>query len=461
MRSIRNLLWFAAAFLITAGGMFASYAHAATANGTYSGLDHINRIMGKTPGSSSVSGFSGGAFVTAAGDVLVKPGASAGVMKVPVSVKATVPASKIAVAALACLPPFSVIGAIGCAATAAAVVTELHDQGAFGVCAAGATGYFCKPEIGAGIYSVGGLTQTFSSAFAAASARATQICQQNGQPGGGYYCPVVQSCSETATSWICLTSGAYANISGGKTAGQPTGGMVAASDADVIAEMNRIAAADYQSNQRLLSAIRQDIAANPATFPPAANPIDQTTQLAVVAPPVMSPEVVTKVEHHPGADGSPSTKTTTEQTTVTPEVIGSTVDDLEIAFPSETTESVIDVDDDTGVFTRTDTTLTNPDAEPVDQTDFCIEFPERAGCAVFGEPPVAETVPNENIPVTYSPLSFNSPASCPAPIAFSMMGTAYAISYDPMCDFMSWMRPLFLAFGAIAAAYIFAEGFKS
>lgn len=75
-------------------------------------------------------------------------------------------------------------------------------------------------------------------------------------------------------------------------------------------------------------------------------------------------------------------------------------------------------------------------------------------------PTTSEMIPKLAIPVTFAGVNFSSSAVCPAPIAFDMLGQHYAIAYDPMCNLMSLMRPLFLALGAFSAAFIFMGAFK-
>ncbi len=76
-------------------------------------------------------------------------------------------------------------------------------------------------------------------------------------------------------------------------------------------------------------------------------------------------------------------------------------------------------------------------------------------------PARTETVPQVQVPVSYTPTIFASPTGCPAPIQFSMFSTTYFISYQPACDLMTTLAPIFLACGAAAAALIFMESLKS
>lgn len=76
-------------------------------------------------------------------------------------------------------------------------------------------------------------------------------------------------------------------------------------------------------------------------------------------------------------------------------------------------------------------------------------------------PGSTETIPKYSVPVTYAPTVFQSATGCPAAIEFAMFGKSYYISWQPACDLMVTLSPIFLATGAAAAALIFARSLKS
>lgn len=78
-----------------------------------------------------------------------------------------------------------------------------------------------------------------------------------------------------------------------------------------------------------------------------------------------------------------------------------------------------------------------------------------------GVAPVSELIPKESIPVSISSTVFASAAGCPADIPLTVYGHTYAISYSPMCNLASYLRPMFLAMGAFGAAFIFIGGLKT
>lgn len=85
----------------------------------------------------------------------------------------------------------------------------------------------------------------------------------------------------------------------------------------------------------------------------------------------------------------------------------------------------------------------------------------------LGLPPVAEPIPRQSVPVSIANVLFTTEATCPADIPLSIdVGSAgfhqtYSISFAPMCNVMSMMRPLFLAFGAFSCGYIFIGGLRA
>jgi hypothetical protein len=98
----------------------------------------------------------------------------------------------------------------------------------------------------------------------------------------------------------------------------------------------------------------------------------------------------------------------------------------------------------------------------VPPTDLCTVIPDSPSCHALGDVPVAETIATSSPTFDIGAVSFSSAASCPAPITFHMnvgfINRDYYISWQPMCDVAQLLRPIFLAIGAIAAAFIFAAG---
>lgn len=109
----------------------------------------------------------------------------------------------------------------------------------------------------------------------------------------------------------------------------------------------------------------------------------------------------------------------------------------------------------------TTSTSTTDNAKPQSE---CELHPQTVGCQELGAPPVAETIPSTDVPVTITSVLFAAPAGCPAPYSGQIKVLSFvkqwSITFDPMCDLMTMLRPLFLATGAAAAAFIFMESMK-
>jgi hypothetical protein len=112
-----------------------------------------------------------------------------------------------------------------------------------------------------------------------------------------------------------------------------------------------------------------------------------------------------------------------------------------------------------GQTTGTTTTTQEPNGTQ-DPTDPCVSNPGRLGCANLGEVPPAEPLPREEFPSAAPSVPFTSAAGCPTLPAFTVYGQTFSINTAPLCDLMSTLRPLFLAIGAAAAAFIFMQGFR-
>lgn len=220
----------------------------------------------------------------------------------------------------------------------------------------------------------------------------------------------------------------------------------------------------------------------------------------VTAPPVALPPAVVSTQNFTDTNGVPQVKTVTSSDTITPQVSGtSTNTNITYDIKNITTTTVTN---NTSTTTNNppsvtiDTTQTRTDPPPVPTptlpkpslptplpADFpkdynkevtqqkiaadieamrkeCELNPKRAACSELDAPPVADLIPKLSVPVNFTPVIFASSASCPAPINFYAYG-ARVISFVPMCDLMTTLRPLFLACAAAAAALIFMQGLKT
>lgn len=72
-----------------------------------------------------------------------------------------------------------------------------------------------------------------------------------------------------------------------------------------------------------------------------------------------------------------------------------------------------------------------------------------------------ESVTRTEVNASYSPVSFTQTAGCPAAVSYDIWGETHSISFGPVCDWLSSVcAPLTIGIATIAAAFIFARGFK-
>lgn len=101
---------------------------------------------------------------------------------------------------------------------------------------------------------------------------------------------------------------------------------------------------------------------------------------------------------------------------------------------------------------------TPPEEEP---KAFCDLFPDASACQKL-DIPEGQPVEPEEVNVTFSPSGgFGSEGgSCPSPYSFSVQGRAFAIDYQPFCNFFVAVRPVVIAMAFITAMLIALGGYK-
>jgi len=101
---------------------------------------------------------------------------------------------------------------------------------------------------------------------------------------------------------------------------------------------------------------------------------------------------------------------------------------------------------------------TPPEEEP---KAFCDLFPDASACQKL-DIPEGQPVEPEEVNVTFAPSGgFGSEGgSCPSPYSFSVQGRAFAIDYQPFCDFFTSVRPVVIAMAFVTAMLIALGGYK-
>ena len=110
-----------------------------------------------------------------------------------------------------------------------------------------------------------------------------------------------------------------------------------------------------------------------------------------------------------------------------------------------------------GTASDTDTSTSDPATKPDKERDPCEVNPDRLGCARLGEDE-GKPVPKVNRSVSFTADYLGLPASCPSDIAGPK---GIMISFAPACEGARLMRPLVIAFGAMAAMMIVISAVRS
>lgn len=94
---------------------------------------------------------------------------------------------------------------------------------------------------------------------------------------------------------------------------------------------------------------------------------------------------------------------------------------------------------------------------------FCDKFPNSVACTdadtYIGKasdiPSIGNlTTTNIDFPSALPSIAINANASCPSPVTFTKYGASATVSFDWLCSYASYFKPLLIAFSLLAAAYI-------
>lgn len=97
---------------------------------------------------------------------------------------------------------------------------------------------------------------------------------------------------------------------------------------------------------------------------------------------------------------------------------------------------------------------------PKDPPDVCKEHPNASGCSEFGEKEAETQFPEQQRSLSWVP-SLSAVGACPAPETATVHGQSISISWQPVCDLASGLRPVVLAVAWLSAgAFVFGVGRK-
>ncbi|MDO4682767.1 MAG: virulence factor TspB C-terminal domain-related protein [Lautropia sp.] len=94
------------------------------------------------------------------------------------------------------------------------------------------------------------------------------------------------------------------------------------------------------------------------------------------------------------------------------------------------------------------------DAKPDDRPGLCEEYPDILACKELDEVD-ADEVPDMEMPISLEMApGFARAGQCPADKTLTVMGKAVSLSWRPICDLASGVRPVVIAFAALSAVAI-------
>lgn len=207
------------------------------------------------------------------------------------------------------------------------------------------------------------------------------------------------------------------------------------------------------------------------TWSPATEEQLQTAlQESLVANPNKAPEVLRSVVDYVRPEAQPLDVTGPE-TLVGPSTTITTVTDAGVETRLRATTYNISYQGDVVTVTETTTTTTtHPDASQTVETattaepqaggeqappeeptpDVCVEHPDASGCAPLGDHGEEPELQDESRDVSFE-ATLSANGTCPASKSLSIMGRSYSLSWGPICDLASGVRPVVIALAWLSA----------
>ena len=96
----------------------------------------------------------------------------------------------------------------------------------------------------------------------------------------------------------------------------------------------------------------------------------------------------------------------------------------------------------------------------------CEKTPNALGCLDVGDDlPKPPDIPEYEVPFEVTPFALTTNAQCPVPIAFTLSdflgANTYEITYQPICDFATMLKPLIIAIGFLLSFFIISGTVRS
>lgn len=219
------------------------------------------------------------------------------------------------------------------------------------------------------------------------------------------------------------------------------------------------------TDSEILDALTNYLNASPSNFIDFVNRVDTKTDLGPAILAASSPwsldgpgnfsKTSTSTSTAPGGQTSIATTTTynmsyapsTTTTTITQTTTNVTTN------PDNTTSTTTTTKTGEADPNSTNPTPPTPDEQPPQEkppvSDLCKDHPDILACIALGE---AEdrTIPDRDGPANFS-KEMSASGTCPPDITINMFGSAYAVSWSPLCTFADKIRPVLLALCWISA----------
>lgn len=462
-RGFRNLLYFLLGFSI----MIVWGLRSANAQ-TYSGLNHLNNIIKNTPGIATYS-TTGGVNAVASGAANVATNG----LTIPIPTTATARISGAGIAKLA----GRALGPVGAGITAWEVYKLLKDKYTFndqpfpndaGIWKNGRNVTGSLTDVATDwctyLYTVQGYTTPVNFVITANS-----VTFQCSKPSTGAVVPQTQGAQKISDAACPAGSTLITLLSGVKVCRSQE--IPALTPEQYENKINDTATTQPDIYKDLYDALRSDQKTGVITIGDD-ELVPATTPVQFEMMPYIGPTTTKETTVLP--DGSIQTKK--EQTTITGTQTGTTVGDVKPVFQPTTTTTTTTTAPNGTTQTSTTTTVATPITQPQPKLEIpddynreptqkeildtlkndCVKNPKKVGCAQLDDAPTAEEIPKKDEPITFSPKVFASAAGCPASISIEAgFGVSDTLSFSPICEAATTVRPIFLAIGAIAATAIF------
>lgn len=127
------------------------------------------------------------------------------------------------------------------------------------------------------------------------------------------------------------------------------------------------------------------------------------------------------------------------------------------------TVTTVTVHPDSSTTTETSDTAAPP-GDPASEEDApkdeCEEHPDRVGCADLGDPEDFD-LPEQDRSMSWAP-AFSASGSCPSDKPFTVGGRSFSMSWVPVCDLATGVRPVIIAVAWLSAAvFVFGASRKA